>query len=288
MADRSTHSKTIRSRNTSIKAHKELIQAKNEAEEISSELTAYLDAIGKLALISITDERGSIIQVNEKFCEISGYSPEELIGQDHRVLNSRTHPKAFFMEMWETITTGQTWHQEICNRNKSGGFYWVDSTIVPLVNTSGKIDRFLSVRVDVTARKQKDLDLNERLKESNCLHTVRNYLEQDLNVEKTCQSILNCLTLALQFPEMAVAKIKLADKQFTTASYQDNLPNTISARIIANGEVCGLLQVSYIQDLPFSLPYEQSLIATVAHDLSRWFERTEAENASSRWQHMTR
>jgi diguanylate cyclase (GGDEF)-like protein/PAS domain S-box-containing protein len=269
--------KTIKSRNTSLKAHKELIEAKNEAEEISSELTAYLDAIGKLALISITDDRGSIIQVNEKFCEISGYSQIELIGQDHRILNSHTHPKSFFMETWETITQGKTWHQEICNCNKSGGLYWVDSTIVPLVNTSGKIDRFLSVGVDVTARKQKDLDLNERLKESNCLHTVRNYLEQDLSVEKTCQSILNCLTSALQFPEKAVAKVTLADKQFTTAFYQDNLPNTISARIIANGEVCGLLQASYIQDLSFALPYEQNLIATIAHDLSRWYERTEAE-----------
>ena len=269
--------KAIKSKNTSINAFKELIRARDNAEKTSSELSAYINAIGKLALISITDDQGSIIQVNEKFCEISGYSSEELIGQDHRILNSRTHPESFFIEMWETITTGQTWHHEICNRNKSGGLYWVDSTIVPLVNTSGKIDRFLSVRVDVTARKQNDLDLNERLKESNCLHTVRNYLEQDLNAEKTCQSILNCLILALQFPEMAVAMIKLADKQFTTASYQDKLPNTISAKIIANGEVCGLLQVSYIQDLPFALPYEQNLITTVAHDLSRWFEHTEAE-----------
>ncbi len=269
--------KTIKSRNTSLKAHKELIQAKNNAEKISSELIAYMNAIGKLALISIADRKGRIIQANEKFCEVSGYSQKELIGQDHRILNSKLHPKSFWIDMWSTITKGQTWHQEICNRNKSGRLYWVDSTIVPLVNTSGKIDRFLSVRVDITARKQKDLDLSERLKESNCLYTVRNYLEQNLGLEKTCQSILNCLTQALQFPEMAVAMIKLADNQFTTTPYQENLSNTISAKIIANAEVCGQLQVSYMQNLSFALPYEQNLIDTIAHDLGRWYERNEAE-----------
>lgn len=269
--------KTIKSRNTSIKVHKDLIQAKNNAEKISSELTAYINAIGKLALISITNRKGRIIQVNEKFCEISGYSPEELIGQDHCILNSHAHPKSFFADMWATIAKGQTWHQEICNRNKSGELYWVDSTIVPLMDANGKIDRYLSVRVDITARKQKDFDLNERLKESNCLHTVRNYLEQNLSMEKTCHGILKSLTQALQFPEMAVAMAILGNKQVSTAEYKENLPSTISAKISANGEICGQLHASYLQDSPFVLPYEQNLIDTIAHDLGRWYERREAE-----------
>jgi len=269
--------KTIKSRNASIKAHNELIQAKDNAEKISSELTAYLNAIGKLALISITDRKGRIIQVNEKFCEISGYSQQELIGQDHRILNSGTHPKSFFSEMWATIVKGRTWHQEICNRSKSGKLYWVDSTIVPLINASGKIDRYLSVRVDITSRKQKDLDLNERLKESNCLHKVRNYLEQNQDSEKTYQNILESLTQALQFPDFAVASIMLGNEQFTTAGFEHNLPDTLNAPIIANGEICGQLTVSYTQGLPFALPYEQHLTDTVAHDLGRWFERKKAE-----------
>jgi len=269
--------KSINSQNDSVEAHHKLIQAKNNAEKISSELTAYLNAIGKLALISITDLKGKIIQVNEKFCEVSGYSPEELIGQDHRILNSSTHPPSFFTEMWVAIAKGQTWHQEICNRSKSGKLYWVDSTIVPLVGLNGEIDRYLSVKVDITARKQKDLDLSERLKESNCLHAVRNYLEQDQDTEKTCQNILKSLTQALQFPEAAGAFITLGGKQFATARYQADPPNAISAAIIANGEACGRLRVSYTQDFPFSLPYEQNLIDTVAHDLSRWYERKEAQ-----------
>lgn len=269
--------KTIQSKNASIKAHNELIQAKVSAEKISSELTAYLDAIGKLALISIADRKGRIIQVNEKFCEISGYTQQELIGQDHRILNSGTHPKSFFSEMWATIAKGQTWHQEICNRNKSGKLYWVDSTIVPLINASGKIDRYLSVRIDITSRKQKDLDLNERLKESNCLYKVRSYLEQDQDSEATCQNVLKSLIRALQFPDIAVASITLGSKQFATAGFENDLPHTLNASIIANGEICGELTVSYTQDFPFALPYEQHLADTIAHDLSRWFERKEAE-----------
>ncbi|PTQ77945.1 PAS domain S-box-containing protein/diguanylate cyclase (GGDEF)-like protein [Nitrosomonas oligotropha] len=269
--------KTIKSRNASIKAHEELLQAKNNAEKISLELTAYLNAIGKLALISITDRTGNIIQVNEKFCEVSGYMQEELIGKNHRILNSCTHPKSFFYEMWATIVQGQTWHREVCNRDKSGKLYWVDSTIVPLVNAHGKIDRYLSVRVDITARKQNDLDLSERLKESNCLHVVRNYLEQDQDTEKTCQSILRSLIQALQFSDIAAAAITLGGRQFATAGYQDNLPHAINAAIIANGEACGQLEVAYTQDIPFALPYEQNLIDTIAHDLSRWYERKEAE-----------
>lgn len=269
--------KAINARNESIKSRKELVQEKNKAVKLSQELTGYINAVGKLALISITDHRGKILEANEKFCEISGYSPQELIGHNHRILNSRLHPKSFWTAMWSKVSKGQVWHQEVCNRNKSGNLYWVDSTIVPLVNASGKIDRYLSVRVDITARKQQDFNLNERLKESNCLYMVRNHLEQNLSLEKTCKDILRTLTQALQFPEMAVAMIKLADNQFTTTPYQENLPNTISTEIIVNGKVCGQLQVSYIQDLPFTLPDEQNLIATIAHDLSRWYERTEAE-----------
>ena len=171
--------KTINSQNASVEAHHKLIQAKNNAEKISLELTAYLNAIGKLALVSITDRKGRIIQVNEKFCEVSGYSLEELIGQDHRILNSSMHSPSFFTGMWTAILKGQTWHQEICNRSKSGKLYWVDSTIVPLAGISGEIDRYLSVKVDITARKQKDSDLSERLKESNCLHALRSYFEQN-------------------------------------------------------------------------------------------------------------
>lgn len=131
-----------------------LLQAKGDAEKLSAELNGYIAAIGQLALVSVTDRGGRIIHANDRFCEVSGYSKEELIGQNHRILKSGIHPQDLFVDMWETITRGDIWHQEICNRKKNGNFYWVDSTIVPLKNDEGNIFRFLSVRIDVSERKK--------------------------------------------------------------------------------------------------------------------------------------
>lgn len=263
--------------NDRIKKNKSLLKEKNDTEKISFELTAYINTIGKLALISITDRNGKIVQVNDKLCEISGYSQEELIGQDHRLLSSHIHPQSFFEEMWSTITQGEIWHQEICNRNKSGIPFWLDCAIIPLINTCEEIDCYMSVSVDITARKQEDFGLSERVRESNCMQIIRHCMAQNLSTEKICQNILESLIRALHFPEMAVAMIELENKQIATTGYQENFHNQLTAQIISNGTICGLLKVSYLQDLPFTLPYEQNLIDSIAHDLGRWYEREEAE-----------
>lgn len=130
-----------------------------ERKEAEAKSATYLDAIGNLALVSIADRRGRILQANAMFCKVSGYSEEELTGRDHRILNSGTHPKAFFVEMWATIARGDTWHQEICNRSKSGTLYWVDSTIVPLKDSRGQVTSYLSFRVDITERKLIEIEL---------------------------------------------------------------------------------------------------------------------------------
>ncbi|SFD89185.1 GGDEF and EAL domain-containing protein [Nitrosomonas sp. Nm166] len=269
--------KSIKSRNELIETHEKLLQSRNHAEKIYFELTAYINAIGKIALIFFTDHEGKILQVNERWCEISGYTEEELVGQDCHLLISYVHSELFAMDMWTTLSQGDIWHQEICSRNKLGALYWIDSAVIPIASTPGKIDRYLSVSVDITAHKQKDLNLKERIKENNCLDIIWDYMDQDLSTEQICQSILKSLVSALQYPEMAIAMIELGNKQFATAEYKEKLHNKISAKIISNGELCGRLQVSYLQDLPFILPYEQNLIDTIARDLGRWYERKEAK-----------
>lgn len=222
---------TVRTR---AQAARKLNQLNRHMQQMNQEMEAlYTDremqheALNRHAIVSIADPHGRITYVNDLFCQVSGYQPEELVGQDHRLLKSGQHPPEFYLSIWQTITSGLVWQGEICNRRKDGSYYWVESTITPFFDQQGQIKEYVSIRTDITRIKrieeeQKYLawDRGERIKEAQCLtkvmHSVAN---EDLSVEELLSEAVDLIPPGWKQPESTWVRIQFGEQIFTSQGF---------------------------------------------------------------------
>ena len=161
-----------------------------QRKKAEKEIADYKNALDQSSIISITDQKGVIKYVNDNFCKISGYLTDELLGQDHRIINSGYHPNTYIKNLWTTIVKGKIWRGEFCNQTKYGALYWVDATIIPFLNNKGNSVQYLAITNDITEKKLMEQEIiAQKIQEQkkiaraiiNAQEKERNHLGQELH-----------------------------------------------------------------------------------------------------------
>lgn len=239
-------------------------------------------ALDEHAIVSITDVKGNIIYVNDNFCKISGFTSEELLGQNHRILKSDEHSEDFYKYLWKTIANGKVWNGDIKNHTKNGGSYWVNATIVPFLNDAGKPFQYIAIRTDITAQVSVSVQLEHSLDKAfaatdtkskflaNMSHEIRTPMNAIIGLTDLClhtdlspkqrdyirktntagRSLLGIINDILDFSKIEAGKMDIESILFSLDTVFDNLWTMVSD--IAHDKNIELL-FSQEKDVPFNL-----------------------------------
>lgn len=194
--------------------------------EVLKELLDIRKALDESSIVAITDAKGVITYVNDKFLEISKYRRDELIGNTHRVVNSGYHPRSFFQEMWKTIGQGKVWKGEIKNRAKDGSTYWVSTTIVPFLDAKGKPYQYVAIRTDITARIEAEKALQEAL-ENDFQRTIKQLANLIFKIQRDPEGNFRFL-----FAEGKLAEqLHFTTEQVETKTFSELFPQEEAAKL---------------------------------------------------------
>jgi PAS domain S-box-containing protein len=242
---------------------------------IAQEKDALLHAIDLHFIVSVTDDAGRIIDVNERFCRISGYTRAELLGQSHRLVASGVHEPAFWAGLWRAMSNGESWHGEICNRAKDGSVHWLETVIAPLIDGDGRVEKCVSIRTDITAAKL-GVTAVDRATQANAAKSVflanmSHEIRTPLNIviglayllrqtrmsgeqagfvaqiNEASKLLLTVITDVLDLSKIEAGELLIASEAFSPAQLLESLGGLMSVQAEARG-------ISLEFDLPHDLP----------------------------------
>ena len=243
-------------------AHMKVLErAYEETEQALAELAEQKFALDQHALVSVTDLNGTITFVNQKFADVSGYKIGDLIGKNHRMVNSGHHPQSFWANMYATLASGDAWHGDVCNMNKQGSLYWVSSTVVPFRSRNGSIQSYVAIRTEITEQKQVESALHEARANAegateakseflaNMSHEIRTpmngvigmtnlLLDGELTedqhqrartIKRSAEALLNIINDILDFSKIEAGKLQLEPIEFDLGELLADLAEAHSA-----------------------------------------------------------